>query len=94
MMLYITSAKLRIFITGPRASASLKLTGPTMILVFLLVQSFSIHLIDAGSPNFAKTKGKHRTLFAQVVNSLILKVKDTCIVIFAAKFPILFPEAG
>ena len=39
--------------------------------------------------NFAKTQG---ILFAQVVNSLILKVKD--IVIFAVKISIFFPEAG
>ena len=50
--------------------------------------------------NFVKTQGKHREfclntgktqgiLFAQVVNSLILKVKDT--VIFAAK---ISPEVG
>ena len=38
--------------------------------------------------NFAKTQG---ILFAQVVNSLILKVKD--IAIFAAKISICFPEA-
>ena len=39
--------------------------------------------------NFAKTQG---IWFAQVVNSLILKVKD--IGIFAAKFSSFFPEAG
>ena len=39
--------------------------------------------------NFAKTQG---ILFAQVVNSLILKVKDTAI--FAAKISIFFPVAG
>ena len=38
---------------------------------------------------FAKTQG---ILFAQVVNSLILKVKD--ILIFAGKISIFFPEAG
>ena len=35
--------------------------------------------------NFAKLQGKQRIWFAQVVNSLILKVKD--ILIFAAKTP-------
>ena len=39
--------------------------------------------------NFAKTQG---IWFAQVVNSLMTKVKD--IVIFAAKNSIFFPEAG
>ena len=39
--------------------------------------------------NFAKTQG---ILFAQVVNSLILKVKDTAI--FAAKISIFPPEVG
>ena len=39
--------------------------------------------------NFAKTQG---ILFAQVVNSLILKVKDTAI--FAVKISIFFPEVG
>ena len=39
--------------------------------------------------NFAKTQG---ILFAKVVNSLILKVKDT--VIFAAKVSIFSPEVG
>ena len=39
--------------------------------------------------NFAKTQG---ILFAQVVNSLILKVKDTAI--FAANISIFFPEVG
>ena len=39
--------------------------------------------------NFAKTQG---ILFAQVVNSLIPKVKD--IAIFPAKISIFFPEAG
>ena len=38
--------------------------------------------------NFAKTQG---SLFAQVVNSLILKVKDTAI--FAAKISIFFPRS-
>ena len=38
--------------------------------------------------NFAKTQG---ILFAQVVNSLMLKVKD--IAIFASKISIFFPEA-
>ena len=39
--------------------------------------------------NFAKTQG---ILFAQVVNSLILKVKNTAI--FAAKISIFSPEVG
>ena len=39
--------------------------------------------------NTGKTQG---ILFGQVVNSLILKVKD--FVIFAAKMAIFFPEAG
>ena len=39
--------------------------------------------------NFAKTQG---ILSAQVVNSLILKVKDT--VLFAAKISIFSPELG
>ena len=39
--------------------------------------------------NFAKTQG---ILFAQVVNYLILKVKDTAI--FAAKSSIFIPEVG
>ena len=38
--------------------------------------------------NFAKTQ---EILFAQVVNSLILKVKDTAI--FAAKISIFFPRS-
>ena len=53
--------------------------------------------------NFVKTQGKHREfclnigktwgiLFAQVVNVLILKVKDIAIV--AAKKSIFFPQAG
>ena len=40
-------------------------------------------------PNTGKTQG---ILFAQVVNSLILMVKD--IAIFAAKISFFFPEAG
>ena len=40
-------------------------------------------------PKHKETQG---ILFSQVVNSLILKVKD--IAIFAAKIPIFFPEAG
>ena len=39
--------------------------------------------------NFAKTQG---IWFAQVVNSLMTKVKD--IAIFAGKISIFFPEAG
>ena len=39
--------------------------------------------------NFTKT---HRILFAEVVNSLILKVKN--ISIFATKISIFFPECG
>ena len=39
--------------------------------------------------NFAKTQGNH-ILFGQVVNSLILKVKD--IAIFATKISIFFPK--
>ena len=39
--------------------------------------------------NFAKTQG---ILFAQVVNSLILKVKDTAI--FAVKVSIFYSEVG
>ena len=39
--------------------------------------------------NFAKTQG---ILFTQVVNYLILKVKDTAI--FAAKTSMFFPEVG
>ena len=39
--------------------------------------------------NSAKTLG---ILFAQVINSLILKVKES--VIFVAEFSIFFPEAG
>ena len=39
--------------------------------------------------NFAKTQG---ILFAQLVNSLILKVKDTAI--FATKISIFAPEVG
>ena len=41
--------------------------------------------------NFAKTQG---ILFAQAVNSLILKVKAIAIHVFAAKISIFFLEAG
>ena len=47
---------------------------------------------DRGFGNFAKTQGKQGIWFAQVVNSLILKVKD--ISIFAAKIFNFFFEAG
>ena len=41
---------------------------------------------------FPKHRENTGNLFAQVVNSLILKVKG--IAIFATKFSIFFPEAG
>ena len=44
---------------------------------------------DTEFGNFAKTQG---IFFAQVVNSLILKVKD--IAIFAMKISFFSPEAG